>query len=350
MDKPTIRILDTIASNIGDSPSIYQLTERIKDAYGSAYYANIYQKLQALKDEGLLNIERKGRTSSINLNFKNYLLVDTLAEIDIEKKIDFLSTKTDLCLFFEEMDKTLFDKCSIKSISSINPSKTIKRNALEFLFSIRETSNYIEETIEICKRMLELQKKHNIKIDNLILDKKDFFELLTCDEINPLREFLCKKITLFGPQAYWTEIKDINEKNRIQAICTETKPLKISELDLTYNLNRFGYKEFGSHFSAGNKICIEYITTSLLLRGDARGLEAIAIILAKNSFHSNLLAFLSQKYQTASRLMGILMILGQIKAKPEIEDTLSILRALNQKETPADRESITQKLELYNVL
>ena len=57
MDTPTIRILETISSSIGDSLSIYQLTERIKENYGSAYYSNIYQKLQELKSEGLLNLE-----------------------------------------------------------------------------------------------------------------------------------------------------------------------------------------------------------------------------------------------------------------------------------------------------
>ena len=80
MDTPTLRILETISSNIGDPLSINKLTERIKDIYGSAYYANIYQKLQDLKNEGMLNLELIGKSSNIKLNFQNYLLIDTLAE------------------------------------------------------------------------------------------------------------------------------------------------------------------------------------------------------------------------------------------------------------------------------
>ena len=294
MDTPTIRILDTISSSIGDSLSIYQLTGRIKENYGSGYYSNIYQKLQELKGEGLLNLESTptGRSSNIKLNFENYLLVDILAEIEIEKKIEFLSKRNNLFSLFTEMDKSLTDKCSIKSISSINSLKNIKLNKIEFLFLLSETSDYLRETIGLYKNMLNLQKKHNLKIDNLIIDKHDFFDLLTSDEINPVREALSKKIALFCPQAFWSEIKNISERNQIRTISSETKPLNISDQDLLFNLNRFGYREFGGHFAQGKKYCIEYIITKILLEDDARRMVAIAVILAKNSFKSNLLAFL----------------------------------------------------------
>lgn len=352
MDTPTIRILDTISSSIGDSLSIYQLTERIKEHYGSAYYSNIYQKLQELKSEGLLNLEptSTGRSSNIKLNFENYPLIDLLAELEIEKKMEFLSKRNNLFSFFTEMDKTLTDKCSIKSISSINPSKNIKLNKIEFLFLLRETSDYLNETIGLWKDMLKLQKKYNLKIDNLIVDKHDFFNLLTSDEINPVREALSRQIALYNPQAFWTQIKEISQKRQIRTISSETKPLNIPDSDLTYNLSRFGYSEFGSSFVQGRKFCIEYVTTSLLLREEARGIDAIAVILTKNTFNGNLLAFLGQKYQTAARLIGILKTLEKIKPKPEIKGTIEILKAFNQEEIPADQTSIKQNLELYNAL
>lgn len=350
MDTPTTRILDTVSSSLGDSLSINQLTERIRNTYGTAYYANIYQKLQELKNEGLLNIESMGRFSNIKLNFENYLLIDTLAELEIEKKMRFLSKRPDLFSFFDEMDKSLTEKCSIKSISSIKPSKNIKLNKIDFLFLLRETSNYFSETIELFTTMSGLQKRHNLKIDNLILNKHDFFDLITSDEINPVREALSEKIALFCPQAFWGEIKVIAERNQIRTLSTEIKMLNISDSDLAYNLNRFGYKEIGSSFETGTKICIEYLTTILLLRGNARELDAISIILEKNNFKSNVLAFLSQKYETSARLIGILKILQQIKSKPEIEETIQILKSFTNEELPADKNSIKQKLALYNAL
>jgi hypothetical protein len=88
----------------------------------------------------------------------------------------------------------------------------------------------------------------------------------------------------------------------------------------------------------------------LLLREEARGIDAVAVILAKNSFSSNLLAFLSQKYEVSPRLLGILNVLRQTNPKPEIDNTAKILKAISTKELPADENIIRQKLELYNAL
>jgi hypothetical protein len=198
--------------------------------------------------------------------------------------------------------------------------------------------------------MLKIERKHNLKISSLILDEHDFFDLLTSDEVNPAREALSQQITLTNPQAFWSQIKEIAQKNQIRNLGPETKPLSISESDLTFNLNRFGYSEFGADFTLGKKFCVEYIVTSLLLREEARGIEAVAVILAKNRFNCNLLAFLSQKYQASPRLLGILKILRQTHPKPEVSQTIKILEATNSKELPADEVSIKQKLELYRAL
>jgi hypothetical protein len=350
MDTPTLRILDTLSSNLGASLSINQLTETIRGTYGTAYYANIYQKLQKLKKEGLLSLDLIGRSTNVKLNFQNYLLIDTLAEMEIEKKKNFLTKRNEQLLFLTEIDKLLNDTCTIRSISSINPTKNIKLNRIELLFLLRKTPEYHNETLQLYKEMLKLQKKYNLRINSLIIDRDDFYDLLTSDEINPLREALSEKTTFFCPQAFWSEIKQVAEKTEIKTISTETKPANISDVDLTYNLNRFGYKEFGLQMAQGKKFCIEYITTAILLQEDARLIEAIPIILAKNSFKSNILAFLSQKFETSGKLMGLLKILHAIKPTRETTETIDSLETFNTKEIPADEESILQKMRLYNAL
>jgi hypothetical protein len=350
MDTATIRTLDTISSNIGDSLSINELTNRMKSKYETAYYANIYEKLQTLKKKGLLNLEPNGRSYSIKLNFENYLLIDTLSEMEIEKKLSVLSNKTNLLSLFAEMDKTLYDKGSIRSISAINLTKNAKLNRIELLLLLNETPNYLDQTIQLQKITLNLQRKFNLKINNLILDAKDFFYLLTSDEISPIREALSQQINIYNPQAFWRQISEIAQKSQIKTLQAETKPLSIPDSDINFNLNRFGYSEFGTSIIQAKKFCIEYIATALLLKEDARGLDAVAVILAKNSFNSNVLAFLCQKYEVSPRLLGILNVLQQISPKPEIANAIKILKAISIQELPADETSIKQKLELYNAL
>lgn len=349
MDTLTLRIIDTISSNLGDSLSINQLTERIKDTYGTAHYANIYEKLQHLKKEGLLNLDLIGRSSVIRLNFQNYLLINFLAEMEIEKEMEFLKKRHDLHAFLAEMEKSLSDICAIKSISSINQTENIKLNRIELLFLLRKTSTYHDETVGLYREMKKLQNKHNLRIDSLILDEDDFSDLIRSNEINPLREALAKKTTFFCPQAFWSKIKRIAEETEIKIIRTETRPTDISDLDLVYNLGRFGYKEFGSTLEQGREFCIEFLATALLLLDDARRLEAIPVILAKNSFRSNLLAFLSQKFGTSGKLLGLLKILRGIRSASEIDETIEIMEALNVEEIAADERSILQKMRLYNV-
>ncbi len=349
MDAPTLRILTTISSSIGEPLSINQLTQQIKDTYGTAYYANTYQKLQELKKENVLHIETIGKSSNIKLNFQNYLLIDVLAEMEIEKKLTFLKKRTDLLPLIADID-ALTDTYAIKSINAIDPAKNIKLNKLDLLFLLKEAPKNHTYARELYKHLIALQNKHNLKINSLILGESDFQNQIASDEINPAREALSQKIILSNPQAFWNTIKAVAEKTELKAIKAQTKPAAITEADLAYNLNRFGYKEFGLTITQGKKFSIEYIITSLLLQEDARQIEAVPTILAKNQYSANTLAFLSQKFSTAEKLLGLLISLQEIKPTPQTQDTIDLLKAFNAEPLPADTKSIQQKMRLYNAL
>ena len=350
MDTSTLRTLDVLSSNLGNSLSINQLTERIKETYGTAYYANIYQKLQDLKNDGLLTLDQIGRSSNVKLNFQNYLLIDAMAEMEIEKKSKFLTKRADLIPLLTEMEKAFGDSCAIMTISATNLAKTIKLNRIELLILLGENPNNYQETKSLYKEIQQLQNKYNFKIDSLVLNKANFQELIASDEINPVREALGEKIILLSPQRFWSQIKKIGEKTEIKALKTEMKPVNISQTDLTYNLLRFGYTEFGRTVTQSKRISVEYIITTMLLQDDIRLQEAVPIMLAKNKFKTNVLTFLTQKYGTAKRLLSMLKVLQEIKPKQEIDQTIDLIRIFNQEETPVNSESILQKLRLYNAL
>lgn len=352
MDTTTFRILDTISAGLGKSYSINQLTKEIKERHGTAHYVNIYKKLHDLERQQILELNKMGKSFIVRLNFHNYLLIDFLAEMEIKKKLEFLQGKTDLQMLLADMGKCLNKLHSIESICSANPEKNMKLNRLELLFLLKtsnEESIAEDETAEILMELQKLQNKHNLRIDCLVLEGRKFLYLLESDEINPLKEILSDKTTFFCPQVFWDEIREIAENgNEIRTKEGETKPAEITELDLTYNLARFGYKEFGSGIRQGQKFCIEYIITALLMQGDARRIEAVPIILAKHDVNSSLLIFLARKFGLSGRLLGLLKILEKIKSMKEINKTIRLLEALNVEEIKADEESILQKMRLYN--
>lgn len=351
IETPLHRILDTISSHLGEPLSINQLKEKIKEKYGIAYYSNIYKQIKQLENEGLIKSDSCGKSSIIRPNFENDLIIDLFSKMDIENKIDFLIERHEFLPIFSYMSNFIKDICSIKSISSINSEKNSELNRIELLFLIREIIDYKDVTCELYRRTRELQDKFNIRIDSLILNEDEFSSLIKLNEINPLREAIAKEITIFCPQAFWSQIKEVSEESEIKAISKETKPSHIPEIDLIYNLNRFGYKEFGYRISQGHKYCIEYIITSLLLSEDARKKDAIPILLAKNNFRLNLLIFLAQKYKTTGKLLGLLKALQTIKPIDKIQDTIQLLETMtDEKETTTDEESVIRNMRLYNVI
>ena len=351
METPLHRILDTISSHLGEPLSINQLKEKIKEKYGAAYYSSIYKQIKELENKGLLTSDFCGKSSIIKPNFNNELIIDLFAQMEIENKINFLKDKAELLIILSSMTKFLGDICSIKSITSLNPEKNSELNRLELLFLLRKMADYKDVTFELYIKMKELQDHYNLRIDSLILNEDDFSSLIRLNEINPLREAFSKEITIFCPQAFWSQIKEIYEESEIKTIEKETKPNNILETDLIYNLNRFGYKEFGNRITQANKYCIEYIITSILLSNDARRSEAIPIILSKNQFRSNLLAFLCQKYRTTGKLLGLLKSLQNIQPNDKIRDTISLLEVFKEEqEIPADEESMMRNMRLYNAI
>lgn len=357
MDETTLRILDILSREIGNPLSINELTQKIEKIYGTAHYVNIYDKITSLAAENIIKLTKTGRSSIATLNFENYLLIDLLSEIELRRKQSFLKGRQEMQMFFMEIDTYLHDLQFIRSISMINPEKNAKLNRVELMIHMKKPDDrkIMRETkMAIHLIMEDLQKIHNIKIDYLLLESETFLDFLKSNEINPLREMLYNKIVILRPQDFWLEIRNaIEQGTKITTEEEETNPAKITEQDLVYNLARFGYVEFGPQIKQGRPICIEYITSAILFQNDARRIDAISIILAKNTKKTNydLLLFLSRKYGFAERILGILRALRNLVAHMEVamEEPIKILEAMNIEEIKANQKEMKEKMRLYNV-
>jgi hypothetical protein len=340
MDDTTYRVLDTLWKETGRPISIHELTSKIRRSHGTAFYSNIYEKTRALAAEGTITLTKAGRSSLASLNFANYLLIDLLTEVDLRRKRDLLAESKELQMLFKNAEERCEEIRSIESISAINAERNLKLNRAELLFLLHDPKGNLLQR--------EIIRIHATARD---LQADEFLELLTSDEINPLKEMLYDKITLHGPQDFWSHIAAAVAKGyRIALLEAETNPAKIPEKDLTFNLARFGYKEIGPELREGQRICIEYIIASIMMKGDARRIEAIPILMAKNRTHHSMLIFLSEKYGLSGRLIGLLKALDKIKPSKETGVTIGILESLKPKEIRANNKSIEEKMRLYGAI
>ena len=352
LDTTTMRILNVLSADLGRPFSINQLTQKIKETYGTAYYANIYNRLHDLEKQQFITLNQIGKSSIITLNFQNYLLTDLMAELETSKKIETIIGKESLQPLLEKIDRDFGNQPSIKSICSIDLERNLKLNRLELLFLLRNTDASQadrEETATIYTKLRSSASQYNLRIDGLTLNEAEFKQSLESDEANPVKEMMYRKTVLFCPQTFWNTMREIIEKGtRIRTDETELNLADITENDVTYNLARFGYEEFGSTTKTGHKICIEDIATALLMQRSIRRTEAMPIILAKNDANSNLLTFLSKKYEVAGRMLGVLKILMRARPREYLEQAIRFLEASGVKEVKADKNSILQRMTLYD--
>lgn len=73
-------------------------------------------------------------------------------------------------------------------------------------------------------------------------------------------------------------------------------------------------------------------------------------MLAKNKANHELSLFLSQKYGSSDRLLGLLRVLQRLKPNNHTESAIKLLEAVDAKEIKANAKSIEQKMRLYHAV
>ena len=357
LDETTFRILDILARDLGKQTSIRALAEKVREKYGSGYYANVYNKLQQLAQEKTVNLANVGKNWLVTLYFKDYLIADKLTEMEIRKKQDLLKGRPELGMLFQELDTYLHDMVFVRSISVIDAEKNLRLNRVELLILLRGhgTSLFPDESeVGLVRTTIQmLQSIHGFKIDYLILTDQKLLDSLATDEHNPVKEMMRDRITFFGPQAFWHVIRVGHEIGlSLEASGEETVPVKITEADLMYNLAGFGYKEMGVEISGGAKMCIEYTVAGVLMQRDIRRIEAIPVILAKQKDHVNydVLFFLASKYNYTGMLLGLLKAYVSIRPDKRAKDAIELMAELKVKEVTMDKEAIQEKMKLYDAI
>jgi hypothetical protein len=357
VNKTTLRILEVLTSEIGTGLSINNLTEKIHTRFGTGFYRDVYKNVQLLAKQGILEISKEGNSSIISINFTDSFLVDILAEMELERKRNFLQKRKEFQIWVTVLSRRIIDFSFINSISIIYPEKNAKLNRVEMLFLLSTSTDRNDEYSqrEKLQGLIDsLQNEFNFSLDALFMSPQEFIKGFRSSSINPVKEMMSNKIVIFFPQKFWLEMQNAIEKEQpLKSEEREISPLKITEEDLVSNLAMLGYKEIGTDIRPPSKLIgIEYIITAILMGNDQRRIDAVPILIAKNQdlINYDLLVFLSKKYRTYDQLFSILTALNKIKPIPRFRRMVNSWPLSHPDTLKIDLDDLQRRLRLYNVI
>ncbi|MFH1054618.1 MAG: hypothetical protein V1744_00840 [Candidatus Altiarchaeota archaeon] len=294
MDSTTYRALYALSRRLDRGHSISELVRIIRELGYTAYYKNIYDKCQKLKEEGIIRIEKVGMTSPVFLKLTNPLTIDEMASMELMRKKEFLENADNQPI--RDIESLRFS--SLKSTALIDPGKNRKLNTTELLLILDSD----KEADIIFKGIKKISKKYNKTIYPLLLTEKEFRAQLEDQGYNPVKEMLIDKIVLENPSSFWRTLSGV----RISDIA-EVDLRKINSSSLHQTLERFGYSAFTTKQSEKiQDLSVETAIIACLLKDDARLTDAAAVLIAKNQINSRLLLYLGLKYGRIN-LIGYLM-------------------------------------------
>jgi len=208
MKETTLRILDILGREMGNPFSIYGLVKKIVQTYGTAYYKQIYDEIQKLEEENSVQIIKSGRTTSPALNFNNTSIIDKLAQIELERKIRFAEQHKEFELLVNDLVLKLRKNSIIQTIALVNPEINSKLNRAELFIILYDfkTNEEEKELMQIRRFIDMISAQHNIRIDSLFMQEKNFIDLLRDDNPNIAKKMMTDKIIINGfifCQNYW---------------------------------------------------------------------------------------------------------------------------------------------------
>lgn len=348
MKEMEYRILDLLLQNIGMGMSINELNRRIGDKYGLKHsYKEVYQRIRELENEGFMKVQTAGGASIVGLDFGRFLTSEKHVVFESEKRQRFKNKHSELIGFFEDIDISF---CGvfyiIEFIALANPEKSRITNSWDLLFVLRRLppiTDYRDKRTESAKELKEkedkeikdifstletLEKKHNLRINPLMLYSEEFQSCLSSEEGNQTKMFIGDSMVLKDRGDFWRELRILEERGLGFRPGKIQEPPKVTDGCIQFNLSRFGYSSFlqGRTEKESEKISIETLIAAILLKQDIRLIEAVPILMAKNKINQRSLLFLSKKYGLVNKVGFLLGITGALlkddARKSEIKEIL----------------------------
>jgi len=339
MNNEEIKILKYLSDKLGSGGSILEMLKDISTKYGKTYYPNIYNATKNLEKLGIIKITTEGKNKIISLNKENPFSKYYMAEIEDRKSAE-------IKLFRELLDDLLYlpEKFNIFSMASLETEHHLALNRIELLILVKNH----DEDHELIRLLLQMESTYNIGIDPIILTIDEFIKIMKSDELSPVKDLILDKYILYNSLGFW----DLITRNDINSNYKKFNkyPQEITEEELAYNYNRFGFK-LHEKLTEETKISLETIIFAMSINDEPRIKYGSIIILKKNidKIILSYLFYIYKRYEELSMLRSMILSLIELKALKMNENIKSYLDLMKEdKSIKFDLNTIKRYIELYD--
>lgn len=204
--KTRLKIIALFSKQFDRELTIHQIKNELKRSYHF-----IYDNVQELIKENVLNKKTRGHSTVCTLNLKNDKTSALLTLNSIEEKENFFNKKRELKSLFNELIDNLISKTDIFSIvlfGSYAQGTETKRSDVDVLIIAgkKDKDNAISREIQA------LETKYGKEINQIVINRKIFKDMLSNrTELNVGKETLANHIVLYGAEIFWRFVLEVKK-------------------------------------------------------------------------------------------------------------------------------------------
>lgn len=206
MNNTKKKIIPLFSKDLDRELTIHQIKKELKRSYHF-----VYDNVQELIKENVLNKKTRGHSTVCTLNLKNDKTSALLTLNSIEEKEHFFNNKKELKPLFNELIDNLTFKVDIFSIllfGSYAKGIETKQSDVDILIIAEKK----DKDNAISREIRALETKYGKEINQIVINRKIFKDMLSSrTELNVGKETLANHVILYGAEMFWRFVLEIRK-------------------------------------------------------------------------------------------------------------------------------------------
>jgi predicted nucleotidyltransferase len=203
--KTLLKIMGLFRKDMDEGLTILEVSKKLKIGYRPAY-----NHIKTMSEEGMIKVEKVGKAKLCHMDLKNEITRHVLAEVDMLRRQELFTKNVKLRNVLEGLTSKLTERFaseihSIVLFGSHAKDKAAKESDVDLLFMVSDMKDKkLRAAIE--RECASFQYSHNIRVNPVITDIKEFRNMLQARETNVGKETRMYGIPIYGFEQFWRQV------------------------------------------------------------------------------------------------------------------------------------------------